>query len=320
VRVVAVVVAYNRCDLLVAALDALAAQTRAADAVIVVDNASSDDSAAAAREHAIRAEVLLLGRNTGGAGGFAAGIAHATAPISDAPPADFVWIMDDDTIPTPTALAELLAAREAYQELTGDAVAVAGSKAVWVDGREHPMNTPRPRPRVSAVQADAAAAVGAVPVRSSSFVSMLIDTTAVRAEGLPVADYFIWNDDFEYSTRLLRRRVGLYVPASVVEHRTVKFGGTDVDPGARFYYEVRNKIWLFTRSSALGGVDTMLYGASSLRRWGRTLRRSTDRGTLTRAAARGVRDGVRRGPRPTPEVLAGLAPVDAEAARCEVAV
>src|SRR5262249_42642203 len=48
-RVIAVVVTYNRRELLLEALAAVQAQSRAPDAVIVVDNASTDDSAAAVR-------------------------------------------------------------------------------------------------------------------------------------------------------------------------------------------------------------------------------------------------------------------------------
>ena len=34
-------------------------------------------------------------------------------------------------------------------------------------------------------------------------------------------------------------------------HKTKTFGSTDADPGERFFYEVRNKVWLFTRSNGL---------------------------------------------------------------------
>jgi len=318
-RVVAVVVAYNRRDLLVAALDAIAAQTRPLDHVVVVDNASTDDSLTVAGRHASAPEVLALARNTGGAGGFAAGLAHAVAPSDGSAPADLVWLMDDDTIPTPTALAELLVARDAFEAAGGEPVAVAGSRAVWTDGREHPMNTPRRRPRADADEVRRAQVAGAVPVRSSSFVSMLVDARAVREDGLPAADYFIWNDDFEFSTRLLRHRPGLYVPASVVEHRTAKFAGTDVDPGPRFYNEVRNKIWMFSRSRALGPVDTATYGASTLVRWGRTVARSQDRRTLLASGWKGLRDGVASAPRPADAVLEGLGPVEVEARAVETA-
>ncbi|MBM7820862.1 GT2 family glycosyltransferase [Cellulosimicrobium cellulans] len=303
-RIAAVVVAYDRRDLLVEALDALAAQTRPLDAVVVVDNASHDDSAVVAAEHPVGAEVLELPRNTGGAGGFAVGMAHAVEALG----ADLVWLMDDDTIPTPTALAELLAAREAYP----GPVALLGSRVVWHDGRDHPMNTPRRRPGASAEQIARARESGALPVRSSSFVSMLVDARAIRHHGLPVADYFIWNDDFEYSARLLRRGTGLHVPASVVEHRTKTFGATDADPGERFYYEVRNKLWMLLRSPSLSPEERFLYLGASLRRWARTFSGSERREVLRAAALRGARDGVLRRPRRNATVLAAMGPLTAE--------
>lgn len=297
VSVVAVVVAYNRRDLLKEALDALALQSHRLAGVVVVDNRSDDDSEVVASEHPIGAEVLSLSRNTGGAGGFAAGIAHALSVFDP----ECVWLMDDDTIPTPTALEELIRAREEYPE----PVALLGSRVVWHDGRDHPMNTPRRRPGATGDEIKDSVAVGAVPVRSSSFVSMLVDTRAVRFHGLPVADYFIWNDDFEFSCRLLRRGIGLYVPTSVVEHRTKVFGSTDVDPGERFYFEVRNKVWMLTRSPSLSPEERILYTGSSLRRWGRTFAGSSNREVLRKAGLKGLRDGIFRAPRPTVRVLDG---------------
>ena len=296
-RVVAVVVAYNRRELLVEALDALAAQDRAPDAVVVVDNASDDGSKDVAARHPVEATVVALDENTGGAGGFTIGIAHAIDVLG----AELVWLMDDDTIPTPSALAALLQARDEYV----GPVALLGSRVVWHDGRDHPMNTPRIRPGATPSELAAAHAAGSTPVRSSSFVSMLVDARAVRFHGLPVADYFIWNDDFEYSARLLRRGTGLAVHGSVVEHRTKTFGATDADPGERFYYEVRNKVWMLTRSSSLDPWERLLYGGATVRRWARTLRRSRRRHVLVRSGARGLRDGVLRSPRPNADVLRG---------------
>jgi glycosyltransferase involved in cell wall biosynthesis len=172
------------------------------------------------------------------------------------------------------------------------------------------MNTPRPKPGATAAERRAASAVGCVPIRSASFVSVMCDTDVVRARGLPVADYFLWNDDFEYSTRLIRSRVGLSVPGSVVVHKTASFGATDADPGERFYFEVRNKVWLFTRSRGLGPAEKVVYGGSTLRRWGRTFARSGDRRTLARGLRRGLRDGLLTRPRSNGAVLtaAGWSP------------
>ncbi len=309
-RVVAVVVSYNRRELLGRALEAIARQDRPCDAVLVVDNASTDGAADLAAAHPSRPEVVRLPRNTGGAGGFAAGIAHAV--VSDG--ADLVWIMDDDTIPDPSALARLLAARAAY----AGPVALLASRAVWRDGRNHPMNTPRRRPRVSGRDFARAAAAGAVPVRSASFVSLLLDAGVVRQEGLPAADYFLWNDDFEYTARILRRRVGLLVPGSRVEHLTATFGASDADPGERFFFEVRNKLWLFRFSRALEATDVLAYGAATLRRWVRTVVRSPRRGVVLAAGRRGFVAGLKTRPTPTATVLADVGPVGRDVAAIEV--
>lgn len=299
-RVVAVVVAFNRRELLRECLDALERQTRAVDAVVVIDNASTDGTGESLRERAaaggpVLLDVVTLTRNSGGAGGFAAGITRAL----DAHAPDLVWLMDDDTVPTPTALAELIGVKEAAPELV-----LLGSKAVWTDGTEHPMNTPKQRLGAARDARARAAAHGAVPVRSSSFVSMLIDAEAIRRHGLPIADYFIWNDDFEYSTRLLKRAEGWYVPASVVVHKTKALGSSDADPGERFYWEVRNKLWLFRFARTLSWWEAPVYWAATARRWARTRRRTTDLALLRAAGRRGWRDGWTTRPRPTAGVLA----------------
>jgi GT2 family glycosyltransferase len=294
-RVVAVVVTYNRRELLLEALAALRAQERAPDAVVVVDNASTDGSAAAVAAAYPQVRVHRMKRNTGGAGGFAVGLDQALAAG-----ADVVWLMDDDTVPEPGALAALLEASAGYP---GGEPALVASRVVWSDGRDHPMNTPRRKPFVRRAELRDATAIGCLPIRSASFVSILVSAAACRAAGPPIADYFLWNDDFEFTARLLRHGRGVQCPASVVVHKTRTFGGTDADPGERFFYEVRNKIWLLTRSRGLTPPERLIYTAASLRRWVRTFRGSRDRGTLWRALRRGLA-AARRPPRPNEVALA----------------
>ena len=297
-RVVTVVVSYNRRPLLLESLAAIQAQTRRPDAVIVVDNASTDGTADAVRAGFADVEAVVLTRNTGGAGGFAVGM---TMALADG--ADLMWLLDDDAVPEPGALDALLRARHA---VPGAPPALMASRVVWTDGRAHPMNTPRRRPFASRAEQASAAEIGCVPIRSASFVSTLVDAAATRRMGLPRADYFLWNDDFEFTTRLLRHDVGLLCPASVVVHKTSKFGSTAADPGERFFYEVRNKIWTLTAPGTLGTLERLLYTGSTLRRWVRTFARSKDRKTLRHAFVRGVRAAVRNRPRPTSDVLAEL--------------
>ncbi|NVI92005.1 glycosyltransferase [Actinomadura sp. BRA 177] len=295
--VTAVVVTFNRRELLTEALTALAGQRRPPDRVIVVDNASGDGTAAMVRDRFPDVDLLELPRNIGGAGGFSAGMARALAGDPG-----LLWLLDDDTVPEPGALRELLAAweRAAGQ---GGPPALLASRVVWTDGRDHPMNTPRAKPRATAAESRIADAAGCVPIRSASFVSVLVDAATVRQRGLPVADYFLWNDDFEFTTRLLRGHRGLLCPDSVVVHKTKDFGGADADPGDRFYYEVRNKIWLFTGSPGLAPAERVLYAGSTLRRWSRTFAGSSDRTVLRRAMVRGIRAGLSGRPTPTAVLL-----------------
>lgn len=305
-RVVAVVVTWNRRALLTESIEALREQTHPPVAIVVIDNASTDGTAELlGSEFGHGVDVVTLAENTGGAGGFTIGIERALGHHPD-----LVWLLDDDTVPTPSAAEELVAA---WEEYPGRRPAVLASRVIWTDGRDHPMNTPRTKPGATAEEKADAAAVGAIPIRSASFVSIMCDAATIRERGLPVADYFLWNDDFEYSTRLIRDGVGLACPSSVVVHKTKVFGSTDVDPGERFFFEVRNKLWVFSRSQGLSVSERGLYSAATVRRWARTFQASSDRTTLRRALRRGLLAGLRR-PRSNAAVLAGARPAPAPVA------
>ncbi len=90
----------------------------------------------------------------------------------------------------------------------------------------------------------------------------------------------------------------------MVVHKTAAFGSTDADPGPRFCYEVRNKIWMLTDRAPLGPAERAMYAGSTLRRWARTFARSPRRRALAAAAARGLAAAVRARPRPPEQVLA----------------
>jgi rhamnopyranosyl-N-acetylglucosaminyl-diphospho-decaprenol beta-1,3/1,4-galactofuranosyltransferase len=212
--------------------------------------------------------------------------------------------MDDDTVPEPGALRALLDARARHPAHPARPPALVASRVVWTDGRPHPMNTPRAKPLAGRAEREAASAAGCLPIRSASFVSVLVDARVCRERGLPQADYFLWNDDFEFTTRLLRGNAGLLCPASTVVHKTAVLGSTDNDPGPRFFYEVRNKIWTLRAAAPLAPLERVLYGGSTLRRWARAFARSRDRRALGRCLIRGAAAGVRTSPRPTREVLA----------------
>ena len=126
-RIAAIVVTYNRKDLLLQCLDRLLTQKGADCDVLVVDNASTDGTEQAVSQlKNPRIFYRNTGANLGGAGGFNFGMRWAVEAGYD-----YLWIMDDDTLPNPDALAELWAA---HGRLNGE-YGFLSSTVLWTDGK-----------------------------------------------------------------------------------------------------------------------------------------------------------------------------------------
>lgn len=240
-NVVAVVVTYNRRQLLEQTLGGLEAQERLPDHILVINNASTDETAEflAERDPQVPTTVVTMEENTGGAGGFAEGTRLAYEMGADG-----IWLMDDDTVPRPGALGPLVDGLENARELLGATPSFACSLVLWKDGELCEMNTPETMwdwPRAMVHGADY------MLCKSCSFVSVLITREGVRRVGLPSANFFIWYDDAEYTQRLSRFRPGIFVPASRVDHllpqnRGVNFGDLNAANLWKFEYGVRNQV------------------------------------------------------------------------------
>lgn len=228
-------------------------------------------------------ELLALAENQGGAGGFHEGLkaAHAGG-------AEWIWLMDDDTIPEPGALEALLRAPERLGDLPHPLL--LASRVLWTDGGLHPMNHPgflRDQPERFIDSCEH----GVLPLRAATFVSLLVHRRAVDAHGLPHKHYFLWSDDIEYTARILRSQTGFLATGSVVLHKTATPHTAITDGGERFYFSVRNTIYML-KGSAWAPLEKVshtrrlvLSVPSFLRHEGFTLRAAA-------IVGRGVRDGL----------------------------
>lgn len=146
-HITAVVVTYNRIDLLKECLQALREQKVDRNTqldILLVDNASTDGTkewidgiVSAGDAEGRRIYATHLAENTGGAGGFYTGMKWAYEQGADA-----IWIMDDDTIPQADALQKLLdgmmcAGNEVAPE---SEIGFVSSTVLWTDGRPCQMN------------------------------------------------------------------------------------------------------------------------------------------------------------------------------------
>lgn len=256
ILIAAVVVTRDRPQLLLQVLQALYAQQRRPDRVIVVDNASGAATGAAlAGFTGLRLEVVRSDVNLGGAGGFALGMRHALAGACD-----WLWLLDDDAVPRPDALALLAAA------LAGPA---AGAGAVAPAVHEFGAPAPAHRRRYSlwsgfewSLGPRHYAGAGAA-LDTASFVGLLVAARAAVPAGLPDSDLFLSYDDTDYCLRLRRAGWPLWlVTAGVVDHLRSPLARLRAGPiGPRHYFNLRNRIVVARRHARLprlaGGVATV---------------------------------------------------------------
>ena len=244
-RTAAVVVTYNRLPLLRQCLAALTSQTALGLTIFLIDNSSTDGTAEAVAAMTLPNLVYRnTGKNLGGAGGFAYGVREAALAGYDA-----LWLMDDDTLPTPTALAEFL---QADRDLHGRYGWLSG-RALAPDGTDQPMNLQRVTPYKDLPNFDGAR----IPAVMASFVSLFLRTETVRRYGLPIAEFFIWSDDWEYTRRISRAQPCYVIPASRVVHAMQNPGIVNIAADVparweRYRYFYRNDVVLYRREGVRG--------------------------------------------------------------------
>lgn len=254
-KIVAVVVTYNRKFLLIECIESILNQTYYVDKLIIIDNASTDGTKDLLKEKGYisdeRIVYKVMKENTGGAGGFYHGL-----KISLDINCDWVWIMDDDTIPNKDCLEKLIDADKKIndQKLTGcpsdiRETAYLASSIYGPEGEF--MNLPAINQRYSKngyaywyyFLKD-----GIVSISIATFVSILIKKAAIVQCGLPCKDYFIWGDDSEYTLRISTYYgEGYFVGNSVAIHKRIGAKAltieneTDDKRISMFHYLYRNR-------------------------------------------------------------------------------
>jgi rhamnopyranosyl-N-acetylglucosaminyl-diphospho-decaprenol beta-1,3/1,4-galactofuranosyltransferase len=239
----AVVVTYNRKNLLAECLDALLRQSRPLDQIFIIDQVSTDGTAEMLLERGYLQKPLIAysrsEKNTGGAGGFQRGVELAYKAGFD-----WIWLMDDDAIADSNALERMLR----YVNVP-NVCAVANAK-LRLNGTLDDGHIAFEKN--SSYQADPSY------LTFSSFVGLMVSRVAVGDIGLPKAEFFLQGDDTEYCIRLCRAGRIAFVRDSILEHKEVsrppelvhRFGRDfTIYPKDRFcfqYFLWRNRVWIET--------------------------------------------------------------------------
>jgi GT2 family glycosyltransferase len=266
ITVAAVVVTRNRPALLKRCLAALDSQTYPASELVVVDNASDEATRELLAVEVARRDgsfhSIRLEENTGGAGGFHAGM-RACLSL----PCTHMWLMDDDCEPDSEAVAELIAAAAIVGEH-----AVLGGNIVDLNGESVNVQSISQRlGRNCAPQYPLYLAEGLLEMGALTFVSFLVSVDLVRKVGLPLKEFFIWGDDTEYSRRLARFTRLYQVGKSKTKHlksgdaSQSVFREQDRDKISQYHWFYRNRLFINLKYDGFVSTNTLRFIFRSFR-------------------------------------------------------
>lgn len=240
-----VLVTFNRLAELKKTIRLYEQQTLKPQYILVVDNHSNDGTADflaewAVEESAVEHKVLTLPENTGGSGGFHAGMAEA-ADLD----ADWIWLADDDAYVHVNAFEEFAAFLDKgivpVENIAALSAAVCNKHGF---ARGH-------RCRLKKTLAG----LFEVPVESDdyskpffeidfySFVGAVIKKEVLLKAGLPRKEFFIYHDDYEHAERVRKYGKILCIPAAKVQHEDNS--NVDRDASWRDYYSTRNILIMY---------------------------------------------------------------------------
>ncbi len=257
--------------------------------VVVVDNASTEPLGEVDPPPGLRVEHLRLDRNSGGSGGFNAGLGRVLSRGIAGDRSELVWLLDSDARLEPGVLVPLIAALENDPGVcaAGSAIVDPETGEVFEVGGHVNRRTGMLEPALRVAPRD----LGPIPVDYVAACSALVRRTAIERTGL-LPDVFLNGDDARWFIEMRRSQGGgpgggvvVAVPASRVRHpRFDRFAGWTR------YYSTRN---------ALGPIDAL--GLARRVRLARGLRSAgraamlvrMERDDLGALTLDGLRDGLR---------------------------
>lgn len=189
-KIAAVVVTYNRLELLKQCIDSIKNQTRKLDEIIVANNSSTDGTLEWLNSN--KDLTVITQENSGSAGGQYTGIKTAYEKGYD-----WIWCLDTDVIPNTDALEKLIEVKN-----NNEKIGFLSSNIFYPDGNLAYANIPELAKTYYVLNSISKYQI--VPVLSSSFGSVLFPREVIKKVGLPAKEFFIWGDDAEFTLRIIQ--------------------------------------------------------------------------------------------------------------------
>lgn len=213
--VCAIIVTYNRLDLLKRCIQAVSQQTILAD-ILVINNGSTDGTLDWLNQQS--GITIITQKNLGGSGGFNRGCMHVVENGYE-----FAWLMDDDGYPSESALKELINTPN---------FGLAVKNSLVIDTHDHVKlsftlsNNGKTVTSLGQLTDDKMDYVlGCI----NPFNGTLIPSKLFDMIGLPYGDMFIWGDESEYTQRIMAFGIPVITVVSSIFYHPIAKEITDVD-------------------------------------------------------------------------------------------
>ena len=238
-KVIAVVVTYNRLELLKRNIHCLR-QNKPLDSILVVNNGSTDGTG---QWLATQPDLhVLTQENVGGSGGFYTGIREAFRQE-----ADWIWCMDDDVFPRPDCLEQLL--RHASAPRVGILAPRRLLEGHIFTNDFQQLNLTNPFASMYRRKLKKQAVNEPTEICGTAFEGLCISKEAVAKIGFPNKDLFIFCDDTDYCIRaVLSGYKILYIPTALMDKQRFfsedNWATRNQKKKWKRFYQVRNSAYL----------------------------------------------------------------------------
>ena len=254
-NVCCILVTFNRSKCLINELNAIIQQSIKVKDIVIVNNNSTDDTIAKLIENefldksfnenskkdlwhrtsknGVDIHFLNSSKNNGGGSGFKMGIEHALTNLKP----DFFWIMDDDVLPQPNCLFELLKSidekhrvsvpKRVGENFNDDII----KKIDFKNPFAHLFYNSRKIYKKTSNKIK-------IETPVFTFEGPLIDANIVRKIGVPCDDYFLQGDDYDYALRA-GKYTKIYYVFSAIMNRQLPFVNKKPEYW-RLYYSIRS--------------------------------------------------------------------------------
>ena len=260
IKIVAVVVTYNRLEKLRKALDCYEKQTTSVDNIIVVNNNSTDGTFEYLQKWlkgSNNRHVINMVENLGGSAGFHDGCKKALELNPD-----WVFVSDDDAYLDTDAISLFeqfvkLHKTENYSAICGAVLSTDGEYVLSHRRTEKIVHHVKPIFE-SSTKSDYNKEF--FDINTFSYVGTFLKAASLKNAGLCIRDFFIYFDDSEHSIRMMKEGRIVCVP----KVRIVHDDGFTLEKSAstvlswRDYYSIRNMLYSYIQHKPVVGLYLIL--------------------------------------------------------------